>query len=183
MRRGSESNRRPRLCRPLHNHSATPPPTLARLHPTSAPRRTANQGWRGPPRANGVGCRAAGTCTASRATKLKTGDRSYRLDLPGNLERETRLELATPTLARLCSTTELFPQSSLSAANSAPIPKYPTECNKWATGVSTYVGLGSPCRRYLAASSGGTGLMKNPVPHSNPATLVSRGLISRCQWK
>lgn len=24
-RRGSESNRRPRLCRPLHNHSATPP--------------------------------------------------------------------------------------------------------------------------------------------------------------
>src|SRR5215467_9235744 len=112
MRRGSELNRRPRLCRPLHNHSATPPPTLARLHPTSAPRRTANQGWRGPPRANGVGCRAAGTCTASRATKLKTGDRSYRLDLPGNLERETRLELATPTLARLCSTTELFPRKN-----------------------------------------------------------------------
>ncbi len=28
----------------------------------------------------------------------------------GKLERETRLELATPTLARLCSTTELFPQ-------------------------------------------------------------------------
>ena len=27
----------------------------------------------------------------------------------GNLERETRFELATPTLARLCSTTELFP--------------------------------------------------------------------------
>ena len=25
------------------------------------------------------------------------------------LERETRFELATPTLARLCSTTELFP--------------------------------------------------------------------------
>ena len=25
------------------------------------------------------------------------------------MERETRLELATPTLARLCSTTELFP--------------------------------------------------------------------------
>jgi hypothetical protein len=24
-RRGSESNRRPRLCRPLHDHSATPP--------------------------------------------------------------------------------------------------------------------------------------------------------------
>src|SRR5262245_7554199 len=112
VRRGSESNRRPRLCRPLHNHSATPPPTLARLHPTSAPRRTANQGWRGPPQANGVGCMAAGTRTASRATKLKTGDRSYRLDLPGNLERETRLELATPTLARLDSTTELFPRKN-----------------------------------------------------------------------
>ncbi len=26
------------------------------------------------------------------------------------MERETRFELATPTLARLCSTTELFPQ-------------------------------------------------------------------------
>ncbi len=52
-RLGSESNRRPRLCRPLHNHSATQP-----------------------------------------------------------LERETRFELATPTLARLCSTTELFPLTS-----------------------------------------------------------------------
>ena len=28
------------------------------------------------------------------------------------LERETRFELATPTLARLCSTTELFPLES-----------------------------------------------------------------------
>ena len=27
------------------------------------------------------------------------------------MERETRFELATPTLARLCSTTELFPQN------------------------------------------------------------------------
>lgn len=27
-----------------------------------------------------------------------------------DMERETRLELATPTLARLCSTTELFPR-------------------------------------------------------------------------
>src|SRR5882672_4396259 len=27
-RRGSESNRRPRLCRPLHDHSATPPLAL-----------------------------------------------------------------------------------------------------------------------------------------------------------
>ena len=29
-RRGSESNRRPRLCRPLHNHSATPPGVLVK---------------------------------------------------------------------------------------------------------------------------------------------------------
>ena len=29
--------------------------------------------------------------------------------IEANLERETRFELATPTLARLCSTTELFP--------------------------------------------------------------------------
>jgi hypothetical protein len=28
------------------------------------------------------------------------------------MERETRFELATPTLARLCSTTELFPPDS-----------------------------------------------------------------------
>src|SRR5712692_8781206 len=34
-----------------------------------------------------------------------------------------------------------------------------------------------------AASSGGTGLMKKPLPHSNPATRVSLGMTSRCQWK
>ena len=38
--------------------------------------------------------------------------RSYRFGVPRILERETRLELATPTLARLCSTTELFPRES-----------------------------------------------------------------------
>src|SRR5256712_11641280 len=36
--------------------------------------------------------------------------------------------------------------------------------------------------RASAASSGGTGLMKKPLPHSNPATLVSFGMTSRCQW-
>ena len=30
-----------------------------------------------------------------------------------DLERETRFELATPTLARLCSTTELFPHNDV----------------------------------------------------------------------
>ena len=29
--------------------------------------------------------------------------------MSGFVERKTRLELATPTLARLCSTTELYP--------------------------------------------------------------------------
>ncbi len=61
-RLGPESNRRTRLCRPLHNHSATQPINI------------------------------------KKATKGRFC-----------LERETRFELATPTLARLCSTTELFP--------------------------------------------------------------------------
>ena len=29
---------------------------------------------------------------------------------------------------------------------------------------------------------GGVGLMKKPEPHSNPANLVSLGMISKCQW-
>ncbi len=37
--------------------------------------------------------------------KTESSDSAFLL----NLERETRFELATPTLARLCSTTELFP--------------------------------------------------------------------------
>ena len=36
-----------------------------------------------------------------------------------DLERETRFELATPTLARLCSTTELFPQFGVGGYSSA----------------------------------------------------------------
>ena len=32
LRQGSESNRRPRLCRPLHNHSATLPNKTIRLY-------------------------------------------------------------------------------------------------------------------------------------------------------
>ena len=57
----SESNRRTRLCRPLHDHSATQP--------------------------GRSGCRREPASSIGRC-----------------LERETRLELATPTLARLCST-------------------------------------------------------------------------------
>ncbi len=37
-------------------------------------------------------------------------------------------------------------------------------------------------RRNSAASSGGTGLMWNPEPHSKPATWVSAGITSMCQW-
>jgi hypothetical protein len=53
-----------------------------------------------------------------RAGKLKRENEASGLtypvyfDFPGILERETRLELATPTLARLCSTTELFPRET-----------------------------------------------------------------------
>ncbi|CBJ10926.1 hypothetical protein LLO_0591 [Legionella longbeachae NSW150] len=60
-----ESNRRTRLCRPLHDHSATQP--------------------------------HFDTSKSTRSKKKATWSSL-------NLERETRLELATPTLARLCST-------------------------------------------------------------------------------
>ena len=70
-RPGSESNRRTRLCRPLHDHSATWP-LLAAV-------------------AIGV--------IAACLKKQNPGDPRFE-----ELERETRLELATPTLARSCST-------------------------------------------------------------------------------
>jgi hypothetical protein len=43
------------------------------------------------------------------------------------LERETRLELATPTLARLCSTTELFPLYEASLYE-APVTCQAADC-------------------------------------------------------
>ena len=61
----SESNRRTRLCRPLHDHSATQP---------------------------------------GRSDQCRGSDAGNRHPIETYLERETRLELATPTLARLCST-------------------------------------------------------------------------------
>ena len=75
-RRRSESNRRTRLCRPLHNHSATPPGDIfwivsAISHPTGR-----------------------------RGHKPKQKEAG----LPFGIERETSLELATSTLARLRST-------------------------------------------------------------------------------
>ena len=68
-RRGSESNRRPRLCRPLHDHSATPPGGARRASAGPQKQKRENHGFPS-----------------------------------GNLERETSLELATSTLARLRST-------------------------------------------------------------------------------
>src|SRR5258708_27226303 len=67
-RRESESNRRPRLCRPLHDHSAIPPAVVKKGRP----------GSRFDPRRIGPSL--------------------------SDLERETSLELATSTLARLRST-------------------------------------------------------------------------------
>jgi hypothetical protein len=70
------------------------------------------------------------------------------------LERETGFEPATPTLARSCSTTELFPHASAELYHAVPrsfrrfSPSQPAS------------------RSAAAASSGGTGLMKKPLPHS-----------------
>ena len=58
-----------------------------------------------------------GAAVCSRAVVLTTSPEAYEgrneFDQApqGRLERETRLELATPTLARLCSTTELLPRA------------------------------------------------------------------------
>jgi LSD1 subclass zinc finger protein len=71
-RPGSESNRRTRLCRPLHDHSAT--------WPSEANQRKL-------------------TCALPKKQNLGLPEVSFAV-----LERETRLELATPTLARSCST-------------------------------------------------------------------------------
>jgi hypothetical protein len=67
------------------------------------------------------------------------------------LERETGFEPATPTLARSCSTTELFPQTSARLYHGA---------------AGRPGGQGLSSRSAAAAFSGGTGLMKNPLPHS-----------------
>src|SRR5215510_13623108 len=90
--------------------------------------------------------------TSALATWLRRPD--------GEMERETGFEPATPTLARSCSTTELFPRHSGRCYHDQLVP----------------------ARRASAAASGGTGLMKKPLPHSNPATRVSFGITSRCQW-
>ena len=76
-RRGSESNRRTRICSPLHDHSATPP-----CHAITKPRNRT-------------------TRSAGLAYRQEAGGASF---YRGNLERERSLELPTSTLARLRST-------------------------------------------------------------------------------
>ena len=81
-RRGSESNRRTRLCRPLHDHSATPPRGLARAVPAAPGEPLHDPG-------------------SLKNQKGKTAAARFPFV---NLERERRLELPTSTLARLRST-------------------------------------------------------------------------------
>lgn len=87
-RRGSESNRRRRLCRPLHDHSATPP-LLHNFY---------------------MSCKPYGKKPVIGYPISDNKITFHKSHFLRKMERETRLELATPTLARLCSTTELFPQ-------------------------------------------------------------------------
>ncbi|MDB5788194.1 MAG: hypothetical protein JWQ50_8109 [Caballeronia mineralivorans] len=79
-RREPESNRPKRLCRPLHNRFAIAPEAGTTSNIPSLAKLTHIN-------------------TLSRATKQKG-----KLGFPFLLERETRLELATSTLARLRST-------------------------------------------------------------------------------
>ncbi len=58
-------------------------------------------------------CHLAISRKRRRAEKQKPRPRRPRFRRSG-MERETRFELATPTLARLCSTTELFPPEKCS---------------------------------------------------------------------
>jgi hypothetical protein len=55
-RRGSESNRRPRLCRPLHDHSATPPGVgAAATRTVMRPYKRKGRAGQGSPRETGAG--------------------------------------------------------------------------------------------------------------------------------
>ena len=83
-RRHPDSNRRSRLCRPM--------PYRLAMSPIVVP---------------GAGLEPA------RKKKFRgiLSPLCLPIPPPGRMERETRFELATPTLARLCSTTELFPQN------------------------------------------------------------------------
>jgi len=82
----SELNRRTRICSPLHNHSATRPDDVPQSITPAAAIARWQTAQKTKPRVRGLVNRLH-----NEAQTLK-------------LERETRLELATPTLARSCST-------------------------------------------------------------------------------
>ena len=130
-RPGSESNRRTRLCRPLHDHSATWPVTYprtrgrerslaARSGKNKKPRRTEVLVGFGHRRTSYSRLRVTlvrfsnGRCTSilrrtpkrfEEVVQPEPDERSTRCrGVEPDVERETRLELATPTLARSCST-------------------------------------------------------------------------------
>lgn len=90
-----ESNRGPRLCRPLHNHSATQPYYAASQHHPWLPATCHLSMDVAPPSL------APCDIQSVHGHKRKTPPYCGAFE---NLERETRFELATPTLARLCST-------------------------------------------------------------------------------
>jgi hypothetical protein len=115
--------------------------------------------------------RDGGGSSSATAAVLPSPVRAVRL------ERETGFEPATPTLARSCSTPELFP---LDAEDSN---RGPSDGQRARAPELAPSGGGAARRRNRAASSGGVGLMKKPVPSSNPARWVSFGITSRCQWK
>ena len=126
-RPGSESNRRTRLCRPLHDHSATWPVTCRMSLPAGTelscvPEKTKTSADRGS-WCNGLGFfrwklysrfrgelysswrwRLYGTFEFGCTALARRRGQHENLGVEPNVERETRLELATPTLARSCST-------------------------------------------------------------------------------
>ena len=92
-RRHPDSNRGSRLCRPMPYRLAISPPNHIR--------------WCPEPDLNRHRKNSRGILSPLRLPISPSGRRlTFKNYL---MERETRFELATPTLARLCSTTELFP--------------------------------------------------------------------------
>ena len=104
-----ESNRCTRICNPLHSHSATQPFCLLHNPVTQAVSSTpgtipdaetlTNNPVKKPPTRLIYSSESSESGTFARNKKPRAS-RGFLL----YLERETRFELATPTLARLCST-------------------------------------------------------------------------------
>ena len=93
-RRHPDSNRGSKLCRLMPYHLAMSPKSQ----------------WCPKPDLNRYGKKYRGILSPLRLPFRHPGKNSLNLK---PMERETRFELATPTLARLCSTPELFPHFCL----------------------------------------------------------------------